>query len=125
MTSNELQPAKADERPPKRTSAPIDAHHPGNSHHSLTAPEESKLEQASNQQEPSDQEEFSDQENSSDELDLVAWQGPWSLHSQGLVALVLVCHGYPLHRAQFPLEPELELNVHYVQYALEFTLGCC
>ena len=51
---------------------PIDAHHLGNTHHSLTAPEESKLERASNLQEPSDQEEFSDQENSSDELDLVA-----------------------------------------------------
>ena len=71
VTSNELQPAKADERQPISMSAPIDAHHSGNTHHSLTAPEESKLKRASNQQEPSDQEELSDQENSSDELDLV------------------------------------------------------
>ena len=41
------------------------------------------------------------------------------------VALVLVCHGYPLHRVQFPPEPELELlNVNHciMFYALEFTL---
>ena len=60
VTSNELQLAKADERQPTRMSAPIDAHHLGNTHHSLTDPKESKLEQASNQQEPSDQEEFSE-----------------------------------------------------------------
>ena len=36
----------------------------------------------------------------------------------------LVCHGYPLHRVQFPLEPELELNVVlcFMFYDLEFTL---
>ena len=72
VTLNELHPVNADKRQPTGTSASIDAHHPGNTHHSLTAPEESKLERASNLQEPPDQEEFSDQENSSDELDLVA-----------------------------------------------------
>ena len=72
VTLNELHPAKADERQVTGTSAPIDAHHPGNTHHSLTAPEESKLERASNLQVPPDHEEFSDQENSSDEVDLVA-----------------------------------------------------
>ena len=41
------------------------------------------------------------------------------------VALDLVCHGYPLHQVQFPLEPELELNVNHciMFYALEFTLA--
>ena len=72
MTSNELQLVKANERQRTRSSAPINAYHPWNTHHSLTAPKESKLEEASNQQEPSDHQEFLDQENSSDELDLVA-----------------------------------------------------
>ena len=40
-----------------------------------------------------------------------------------VIALDLVCHGYPLHRVQFPLEPELELNINHCIMLLSSHLG--
>ena len=40
-----------------------------------------------------------------------AWQSSWSLRSQGLHQIYVVCREFSLQPAQYPLEPELESSI--------------